>query len=217
MRFGIDQCIDSWIQGEASLGRPSHDRTGMARPSGTDRDRLSGKPIVLTVPGLCNSGPDHWQSLWEAEAPGWKRIQQVDWDTPRCADWISTIERMVRAEHAPVVLIAHSLGCAAVAHWAARGRPIRGALLVAPADVEGPAMPEGPRGFAPMPLQRLGFGSILVASRNDPYCSLDRARLFATAWGGTFVDAGSQGHINASSGLGRWPEGRALLDRLLVG
>jgi serine hydrolase len=172
---------------------------------------------VLTVPGLWNSGPDHWQTLWEAEEPAWQRIHQADWETPLCDDWVSTIDGAVKATPGTVVLVAHSLGCTAVAHWAEIGRPIRGALLVAPSDVEAEAYPEGPRAFAPMPLHRLGFPSIVVASSNDPYVSLERARLFADAWGSTFVNVGPCGHINASSGVGAWPEGRALVNQLLAG
>jgi uncharacterized protein len=120
---------------------------------------------------------------------------------------------------APVAIAAHSLGCALVAH-AARRAPavaIRAALLVAPADVDSPAhTPPETRAFAPMPLARLAFPATVVASRNDPYVTLERARAFAAAWGATFVDAGALGHINAASGLGDWRDGRAYLEALLA-
>ena len=35
------------------------------------------------------------------------------------------------------------------------------------------------------------------------------------AWGAQFIDHGACGHINADSGLGDWPEGRALLRSLV--
>jgi len=94
---------------------------------------------------------------------------------------------------------------------------VRGALLVAPSDPEGPSYPEGPTGFAPMPLQRLPFPSIVVASRDDQYVTIERAREYATAWGSELVDVGDAGHINSSSGLGSWPAGYGLLQRLRVG
>ena len=53
----------------------------------------------------------------------------------------------------------------------------------------------------------LGIPAALVASSNDPYCSLDRARQLAAAWGAQFIEAGDAGHINANSGHGPWPEG----------
>jgi predicted alpha/beta hydrolase family esterase len=91
-------------------------------------------------------------------------------------------------------------------------------LLVAPADVDSAAhTPPETRGFAPMPLARLPFPATVIASRDDAYVTLARARQFARAWGAAFVDAGAIGHINAASGLGDWPAGRrwlrALLDR----
>lgn len=173
------------------------------------------KPIVLTVPGLWSSGPDHWQTLWESAEPAWKRIQQADWITPLRDDWVRAIDAAIRAAPGAVVLAAHSLGCVAVAHWARTGRRIQGALLVAPSDPEASSFPEGPRGFEPMPLERLPFRSIVVASSGDPYVSIERAGFFAEAWGSTLVNVGDRGHINAASRLGAWPEGRALLNRLL--
>jgi uncharacterized protein len=170
---------------------------------------------VLMVPGLSNSGPDHWQTLWEAREPSWRRIQQADWETPLLDDWVFMIAAAVASARVPVALVAHSLGCIALAHWASIGASIRGALLVAPTDVEADSRPVGPRGFVGVPFQRLPFPSIVVASSDDPYVSLERARLFAEAWGSTFVNVGSRGHINAASGLGDWPEGRTLLDQLL--
>jgi predicted alpha/beta hydrolase family esterase len=56
----------------------------------------------------------------------------------------------------------------------------------------------------------------VVASQDDPYVTLARARAFAGAWGAAFVDAGPRGHLNAASGLGDWPEGRRHLEALLA-
>ena len=173
------------------------------------------RPIVLMVPGLWDSGPEHWQSRWEADEPTWCRVQQENWDRPRCPEWVQTLDEAVQSAGVPVVIAAHSLGCVAVGHWARRGRRIQGALLVAPADVEAPSCPDGPEGFAPIPLAPLPFPSIVVASSDDPYVSLPRARFFADAWGSAFVEMGPLGHINAESGIGRWEKGRRLLSSLL--
>jgi len=118
-----------------------------------------------------------------------------------------------------VALVAHSLGCALVAQLARRAPrlPIRCALLVAPADVDSPAhTPPETRGFAPLPRAPLPFPSTVVASRDDPFVTQDRARQMAADWGASFVDAGAAGHINAVSGLGDWPAGRDLLAALLA-
>ena len=56
-------------------------------------------------------------------------------------------------------------------------------LLVAPADVDDPSWATPAIGsFGPMPLQRLPFPSIVVASRSDPYLNFNRAEVFARCW-----------------------------------
>lgn len=177
-------------------------------------------PSCLIVPGLGGSGPEHWQSRWERCLPGATRVQQRDWDHPDRDAWIAALLRALdeRAAGGPVVLIAHSLGCALVAHAAERApsMPVRAALLVAPADVDSPAhTPDETRVFAPMPRAALPFPATVVASRNDPYVTLERARAFARDWAAAFVDLGSCGHVNADSRLGDWPEGRQHLQELL--
>jgi predicted alpha/beta hydrolase family esterase len=88
-------------------------------------------------------------------------------------------------------------------------------MLVAPSDVQAPSYPSGTTGFDPMPLQPLPFKTIVVASTNDEYVSLERAQYFAAGWGSTFVNIGSKGHINSASGLGEWPEGYKLLQTIV--
>jgi len=173
---------------------------------------------ILILPGLGNSGPDHWQTWLERRHPAARRVEQSDWDQPDRDVWVDTLEAAVAAAAGPVVLVAHSLACSLVARWAGRGSVgcVAAALLVAPSDVDSPAhTPPEVRGFAPMPLAPLPFRVTLVASRTDPYVAFDRARFVAECWGATFVDAGEQGHINVASGHGPWPEGeRMLLDLL---
>lgn len=147
------------------------------------------------------------------------RVEQADWATPRRADWVRALADAVARLDGEAVLVGHSTACALVAHWAADAGPdalvrVRGALLVAPSDPEGARYPVGPTGFAPVPMQRLPFPSIVVASTDDEYVGLDRARAYAEAWGSRFVNAGAAGHLNGASGLGAWPAGRALLDAL---
>jgi hypothetical protein len=171
---------------------------------------------VLIVPGWGDSGPKHWQSLWEQANPGVRRVVQRDWQYPVRVEWVETLTREIRAAGRPAVVVAHSLGCIAVAHCASTGAlPIRSALLVAPPDVEHPDFPPLIEGFAPIPRARLAFPSIVVASRNDPFTDFERARGLADAWGSRFVDAGHSGHLNADAGFGPWPLGETLLAELL--
>ena len=172
-------------------------------------------PIVLTFPGIGNSGPQHWQTLWEQSHPGFVRLAQRDWNDPVCAEWVAVLERTVQDLASPMVVVAHSLGCLALAHWAAQPHaPIQAALLVAVPDPEGPDFPAQASGFSPLPRRKFSFPSIVVASADDPYGSMAHAQACAAAWGSRLVNIGAAGHINAGSGLGHWPEGYALLHQL---
>lgn len=178
------------------------------------------RPVVLTVPGLGNSGPSHWQSLWEDTLPDTRRVELGMWTKPHRNAWVTKLDQAIRTTRAPVVLVAHSLGCLAVAWWAALspqpyGWPVAGALLVAPADVDRADVHPDIAAFKPSPRQLLPFPSILVASTDDPWIEIERARSLAAQWGSHFVDAGAQGHLNAASGIGSWIEGQELLERVI--
>jgi uncharacterized protein len=172
---------------------------------------------VLVLPGWAGSGPKHWQSLWE-QRHGYRRVEQHDWMQPLRGDWIARLEDVVLGCDEPAVLAAHSLGCILVAAWASVSRNtqrVKGALLVAPGDAEREDLRGPLRSWAPIALQPLPFRSVLVASHDDPYCSFERARSFAQAWGSQLIDHGHSGHINADSGLASWPEGHLLLQDLM--
>jgi predicted alpha/beta hydrolase family esterase len=173
-------------------------------------------PNVLILPGWQSSGPAHWQSRWES-LYGDVRVEQHDWMRPLRGDWISRLEDVLLSQTGPTVLVCHSLGCLLAAAWASHSRNthlVAGALLVAPGDPDQLELQAALKSWSPVPSSKLPFKSILLASQNDPYCSLARARSFAEAWGSEYIDTGARGHINAESGLGDWPEGRSLLTRL---
>src|SRR6266545_783912 len=130
------------------------------------RDRapsIVARTPVLILPGYADSGPDHWQSHWERADPASRRVVQDNWLEPRRDEWLATLERYAAGCTAPPVLVAHSLACPLVAHWAGRpGAAARGALLVAPADVDcALRTSEEVRSFGPIPLVRLPFPSIV--------------------------------------------------------
>lgn len=170
---------------------------------------------VLTVPGLWNSGPQHWQTHWEERNPSWRRVQQRDWEKPDREVWVDTLQQAIAGAASPPVLAAHSLGCCLVAEWVRKygGRGVAGAFLVAPSDVEAPGYPAEGRSFAAMPAVRLPFPSVLIASTDDPYVTIARAGEFARIWGSELVVIGAAGHINGASGHGPWPEGEAMFAR----
>ncbi len=165
------------------------------------------------VPGLGDSGPDHWQSYFESQGDHFKRIVQKEWDAPDCYDWIATIDHAIAdVDPSRVVLIGHSLGCLAIVHWAKKyQRIIKGALLVAPSDFEAPQYAFPATGFAPIPPAKINFKTIVVASSDDQWVSLERAKLFASNWGSELINIGAAGHINVSSGHTKWEEGLNIL------
>lgn len=171
---------------------------------------------VLVVPGWNGSGVGHWQTMWEQKYPRFRRVEQRNWTRPSRADWIAQIDADVDSVASPTFLVAHSLGCLAVAHWAAvagkKTDHVDGAFLVAPPWLTASnECPPQLADFLPMPLRRLPFPSLFVASENDPYLPIEIAGRLASAWGSQFVDIGRQGHINVASGHGPWPIGEGLL------
>ncbi len=166
----------------------------------------------LIVPGIGGSGEGHWQTLWERD---WGqeavRIAPDSWDRPELDDWIGAIERA--AGVSPVVVVAHSLGCWAAAEWLRVARPADvPALLVAPPDPGGPHFPAAAApSFLGLTARPVPGRALVVASGNDPYCEVDASRSLARGWNARWHLAGDRGHINASSGIGDWPEGKALV------
>ena len=182
------------------------------------------EPFVLNVPGWTNSGPEHWQSLWERAAPTrFRRVEQSDWEAPEPEAWIAALDAAIRQLPGSLVLTGHSLGVVTIARWATEGSSpaarsrVIGALLVAPSDVERRDAPEAIRGFAPIPRARLPFPSILVASTDDPYTRPERAADFARWWGARTEWLEAAGHINTAAGFGPFPAGERWLAELTRG
>ncbi|MBK5265771.1 MAG: alpha/beta hydrolase [Alphaproteobacteria bacterium] len=185
-----------------------------------DDRACADRPVILTVPGLNNSGPKHWQTLWDDQLHDCLRVDLGMWDRPHRNTWVNKLNLAIRAANRPVVLVAHSLGCLAVAWWAQLEQPhtggsVLGALQVAPPEVDFFPLDERLETFAPTPTDPLPFPSILAASRNDPYMGIRTAHRLARSWGSRFADAGAIGHINAESGIGDWPFGQFLLEQLI--
>lgn len=172
----------------------------------------------LVLPGYQNSGPGHWQSIWERLHPGkFTRVVQDDWENPMVDQWTRRIDEYVEKAEAPVVLIGHSLGSNAAVHWALTSQwvfKVSGLLLVAPADTDHSLIPAVHQ-FSSVPLEPLPVKSIVVASINDPHAVISRQAAFAAYWGSKFKTVGNKGHINALSGLDAWQEGIYYLEELL--
>jgi predicted alpha/beta hydrolase family esterase len=189
-----------------------------ARDPMTPIDNNSDALRVLLLPGWLDSGPGHWQTLWEQQH-GDRRVEQADWQWPRRGDWMARLEEVLLEDDRPALLAAHSLGCHLVAAWAAHSQNtqrVRGALLVAPPDLDQPDTPPQLFNWRPVVRQRLPFPARVVYSENDPFSSADAAMAIAAAWGIPSLSVGARGHVNGESGLGAWDEGRRVLMTDLV-
>ncbi len=163
---------------------------------------------ILIIPGYTSSGPEHWQTRWEQKIATARRVEQRDWLRPHFSEWQDKVVAEVQAATRPVVLVAHSLGAITVVHAAKRLKKVKGAFLVAPPGETYMVEHEDiDLKFADVPRDPLPFPSVLVASRNVPFCPQLEAEEWAYAWGSAFSDAGESGHINTDSGHGPWPEG----------
>jgi uncharacterized protein len=171
---------------------------------------------ILILPGLGNSGEQHWQTIWEKLHPEFIRVNQSEWENPICEDWIATIEAKVQEIGSEnVILVGHSLACSTIGFWVNKYKTIiKGALIVAPSDTEAETYPTGTTGFTPMPSEKLPFKSIMVYSTDDYYVSTERALYFGKNWGSEIVSVGDAKHINAESNLGEWHFGLELLKQL---
>ncbi len=93
-----------------------------------------------TIPGYGGSGINHWQTYFDTTLDHCQRIHQEDWDHPILKDWVERIDETLQDENlAEVILITHSLGGIALLQWVKKyAKNIKGALLVAPPDIENP-------------------------------------------------------------------------------
>jgi predicted alpha/beta hydrolase family esterase len=177
---------------------------------------------VLFVPGLRDHVAEHWQTLLAAEIIGSVTVEPLTDDRLNRAARVKALDEALSRIDGDVVIAAHSAGALMVANWAlAPTRPIRGALLATPADVENPLPPGYPgyedlkaNGWIPIPREPLPFPAIVAASQNDPLAQFEKVAGLAHAWGAELHDAGKVGHLNPPSGFGPWNGALPLLERL---
>ncbi|MBM3455956.1 MAG: serine hydrolase family protein [Bacteroidetes bacterium] len=174
---------------------------------------MNSETNFLVIPGYGNSDKDHWQTFFETQLTNCHRIEQESWENPQCEDWINTINNtVIRYDADSLVLVSHSMGGIAIAHWASRfNTKIKGAFIVAPPDLENPYLDLNLESFTPIPTLKLPFPSIVIGSSNDNWATLERTQTFADNWGSKLIIIGVAGHINTTSGYGKWENGLNLL------
>ena len=183
---------------------------------------MNTSPTILIVPGLRDHVEAHWQTILERKLPRACSVTPLEHDKLSCAARVEALQQAIAKIDGPIVLVAHSGGVMITVHWAQKyDRPIQGAVLAAPADLETP-MPAGyptldalrENGWLPVPRTRLPFPSIVAASTNDPLASFERTAQYARDWGSELVDIGAVGHLNPAAGFGEWPQAEELIRRL---
>ncbi|PKQ08594.1 MAG: alpha/beta hydrolase [Alphaproteobacteria bacterium HGW-Alphaproteobacteria-10] len=144
---------------------------------------------IILVPGFGGLMADRWRRWWQRYDPDAQIVEPPDWRVASLASWLPSVVRAVEANPG-AYLVAHSLGAAVALHLAAR-RPdlaIGGALLVAPADVDGALAGKSDFAtFAPLPAARTPWPTLISASGDDPWIAPSRARLLARRIGAQFV------------------------------
>ncbi|MEY3416651.1 MAG: hypothetical protein RL711_6 [Bacteroidota bacterium] len=167
----------------------------------------------LIIPGFGNSDQKHWQTYFEKHLTNCVRVQQKSWEKPIRNDWLRAIyEAVMQYNPTSVVLISHSMGGIAIAHWAREFNiKIKGAMIVAPPDLENPWQDLGFESFVPIPLLKFPFPSMIIASLDDHWASKERTQAFAQNWGSKLLFLNDAGHINTTSGYGEWKEGLRIL------
>jgi predicted alpha/beta hydrolase family esterase len=187
----------------------------------TPLSQLTSTYDIIIQPGWKNSSQAHWQSHWEKQLQA-RRVHfedEDDWIYPKLESWLNALDKQVQACTRPIIVIAHSLGCATLLHYVQRHpNTIQAALLVAPADVERENAPADLLSFAPLPRTIDATTTRIIASTNDPYCHHKRAEQFAQWWQSSLVYLVGAGHINVDSGHSEWTVGfdelRLLIDAL---
>ncbi|AOP32809.1 alpha/beta hydrolase [Leptospira tipperaryensis] len=164
---------------------------------------------TFLIPGISNSGPDHWQTFWE-QFHGFTRIQQKDWENPVYSEWEESLVRQIEStkESKNSILIGHSLGCLLIAKALERiADSILGVFLVAPPDPKSSVFPKGLEDFAEFPQKSLRTNGLILFSENDPFSRAEFSQNLGKLWNLETINLGELGHINGQSGLGAWEPG----------
>jgi predicted alpha/beta hydrolase family esterase len=172
---------------------------------------------INIIPGINNSGPEHWQTYWEHQY-GFTRIEQEDWDHPVYEKWKEKLVQSVTGNKVQknTILIAHSLGCLLTVKALPEIQDYLSCIyLVAVPDPSMVFFSGQLQTFRNLPDKNLKVPGYLVYSENDPYSSIEFSVRYSRIWGLKAINAGRKGHLNSDSRLGVWEEGYEIFRRLL--
>jgi len=172
---------------------------------------------IVNVPGYTNAGPAHWQTLLESKFANFKRVKQQDWLRPDREEWIQGIEETISTIDGDIVLVGHSCGAVAIAQWASvcDSGKVKGALLVAPADIDSNTAINAIHVQRPLPSGALPFATKLIYSDNDEHSSAARSEKMGKEWGCELIMVKGASHFHTEAGFGEWPEAEQWIEQLV--
>lgn len=163
---------------------------------------------VLLLHGWGGSNHPHWQSWLASElAKDYGTVsflQFSDYDSPDLNVWKKELLEGLK-NFQPNVVICHSLANTLWFHSLDELPKVKRLYLIAPPSFQ--CEIEELKEFFPLPLptQTNAKETILVASTNDPYMSVDEAKELQKSLDVELKILENAGHINADSGFGPWP------------
>lgn len=171
---------------------------------------------IVNVPGYTNAGPAHWQTLLENKFANFQRVMQQDWLSPVREHWVQGIEDTVSQIEGDIILVGHSCGAVAITQWALAcdSSKVKGALLVAPADIDRDSAIKEIQVQRPLPDSLLPFTTKLIYSDNDEHSSAIRSEQMGKNWGSELILVKGASHFHTEAGFGDWPEAEKWIEQL---
>lgn len=173
---------------------------------------------LLHVPGIGDSGENHWHTQWEKSFPKIKRVVQINWDLPNKEEWVETLETTIQKNNKkPIILISHSLGGGAIIHANALNKlsGVIGIFIVALPDIEREDFPKECSGFVPMPKRKIAVPAVMISSENDEWCDIEIAKKWSATLSIPIINIGKKEHICGSEEFKTWEEGKKMLVNFL--
>jgi hypothetical protein len=165
---------------------------------------------VLILHGWGGSDFPHWQSWLASEIAknygcvSFLKLSNIDF--PNKNEWIEELTEELK-NFKPDIVVCHSLANILWFHLCNELKITKAEklFLVAPPSLE--CKIEELKSFFPceIPTNLYAKETLLVASTNDPYMSLDEATLLAKNLEVEMLILQNAGHINTDSGYGEWP------------
>ncbi len=177
----------------------------------------------LLVPGYGGIEMRHWMRHWMRILPKVSIVKQQDFQKPDKDQWVDGLKKALgRIDgQQEVILICHSLGCITSFYAALEGELANNVVAAFMVAMPGETRPEHHdgrwTGFLPYPNNSTSLKSLMLASTNDEYCSVDEMTALSRQLNFELEFIGAQGHLGSNENLGSWERGQTYLNKMLSG